>query len=127
MADRKKRIAQLVFKNVSDIILSEIKNPLCRLASVNEVRLNADNSLATVYVTHLELDKADELVKYLTDNRGRIRSMLASKLDIFKVPDLVFKKDELYDQGHKIDALLEKAEHEKPKTLKDIKANKAKK
>ncbi len=121
MADKKKRIAQLVFKNISDIILSELKNPLCKLASVNEVRLNSDNTLATVYVTHLEQDKADELVAFLTKDKGKIRSMLAKKMDIYKIPDIQFVKDTLFDQGHKIDELLDKAEKEKPKTLKDLK------
>lgn len=120
MADKKKRIGQLVLKNLSEIILSELKNPLCTLASINEVRMNSDNSLATVYVTHLEKDKADDLLKYLTKNKGKIRSMLASRLDIYKVPDIVFKKDDLYDQGEKIDNLLDKALNSKPKTLDDI-------
>lgn len=120
MADKKKRISQLVFKNISDIILSELKNPLCKLASVNEVRLNSDNSLATVYVTHLEKEKADDLIKYLVSEKGFIRSKLAKKMDIYKIPDITFKKDDLYDQALKIDELLEKSLNEKPKTLKDI-------
>lgn len=120
MADKKKRIAQLVLKNLSDIILRELKAPICQLASVNEVRMNSDNSLATVYVTHLEKEKAEPLLNYLTKNKGRIRSMLAKKLSIYKVPDIVFKKDDLYDQGAKIDSLLDKALNSKPKTLDDI-------
>lgn len=120
MADKKKRIAQLVFKNLSDIILSEIKNPICELASVNEVRLNSDNSLATVYVTHLQLEKADDLVAFLTKNKGMIRSRLAKKMDIYKIPDIVFKKDTLFDEGQKIDRLLEAAENNRKKTLEDI-------
>ena len=120
MADKKKRIAQLVFKNISDIVLSELKNPICRLASINEVRLNSDNSLATVYVTHLEKHKTDNLLAYLTKNKGQIRSMLAKRMDIYKVPDIVFKKDELYDQGQRIDQLLDQALNSTPKTLDDI-------
>ena len=120
MADKKKRIAQLVFKNLSDIILSELKSPLCRLASVNEVRLNSDNSLATVYVTHLEPDRIEPLLNYLTKNKGQIRSMLAKRLDIYKVPDIIFKRDELYDQGAKIDRILDEALAAKPRTLDDI-------
>lgn len=120
MADKRKRIAQLVFKNISDIVLSELKNPICRLASINEVRLNSDNSLATVYVTHLEKQKTDNLLAYLTKNKGQIRSMLAKRMDIYKVPDIVFKKDELYDQGQRIDQLLDQALNSTPKTLDDI-------
>lgn len=120
MADKKGRIAQLVFKDVSDIILNgELKNDLTSLASVNEVRMNVDNTVATVYVTHLDPNKTDELLSFLLLNRGRIRSALAHRLDIYKVPQLVFKKDDLFDQGQRIDKILEEAQ--KPEmTLKDL-------
>lgn len=120
MSERKKRVAQLVFKNLSDIILRDLKAPICQLASVNEVRLNADNSVATVYVTHLEPDKREPLLKYLVKNKGKIRSMLASRMDIYKVPDIVFKLDDLYDKGERIDKLLNTALNKTPKTLDDI-------
>lgn len=120
MSERKKRVAQLVFKNLSDIILRDLKAPICQLASVNEVRLNADNSVATVYVTHLESDKREPLLKYLVKNKGKIRSMLASRMDIYKVPDIVFKLDDLYDKGERIDKLLDTALNKTPKTLDDI-------
>jgi len=120
MADKKKRISQLVSKNISDIILKELKNPLCQLASINEVKLNSDNSIATVYVSHMEKEKNDELIKYLNDNKGQIRTKLSKKMDIYKIPDIRFIKDTLYDEGLIIDQLLEKNKNKKMKTLDDI-------
>lgn len=120
MSERKKRVAQLVFKNLSDIILRELKSPLCLLASVNEVRLNPDNSVATAYVTHLEPDKREALLRFLIKNKGKIRSMLAGRLDVYKVPDIVFKLDDLYDRGERIDKLLDTAFNRTPKTLNDL-------
>lgn len=120
MADRKGRIAQLVHKDVSDIVLDgELKSDLTSLASVNEVRMNPDNTVATVYVTHLDANKADELLAFLSANKGRIRSALAKRLDVYKVPQLVFKKDDLYERGRRIDEILEEAQ--KPeKTLSTL-------
>lgn len=34
--------------------------------------------------------------------------MLSSKMDIYKIPELHFVQDELYDQGAKIDSILNK-------------------
>lgn len=126
MADKKGRIAQLVYKDLCDIILDgELKNDLTSLASVNEVRMNVDNTVATVYVTHLDPSKADELLAFLLLHKGKIRSALAHRLDIYKVPQLVFKKDDLFDQGQRIDKILEEAQ--KPEmTLKDLEKNKKK-
>lgn len=121
MADKKGRIAQLVFKDVSDIILNgELKSDITSLACVNEVKMNVDNTVATVYVAHLDPTKTDRLLAYIEKNKGRIRTALAKRLDIYKVPQLVFKKDDLFDKGAKIDKLIE--EGLKPeKTLDDIK------
>lgn len=120
MADKKGRIAQLVFKDISDIILNdEFKCDLTSLACINEVKMNIDNTVATVFVTHLDPNKVDDLMKFLDDNRGRIRSALAKRLDIYKVPQIVFKKDDLFDKGQRIDMILEEAQ--KPEmTLKDL-------
>ena len=83
MADKKGRIAPLVFKDISDIILNdEFKCDLTSLACINEVKMNIDNTVATVFVTHLDPNKVDDLMKFLDDNRGRIRSALAKRLDM---------------------------------------------
>lgn len=120
MADKKGRIAQIVFKDVSDIILNgELKSDITSLASVNEVRMNVDNTVATVYVTHLDPSKTDELLDFLVANKGRVRSALAKRLDIYKCPQIVFKKDDLFDKGARIDQILEEAQ--KPEmTLADL-------
>lgn len=107
MADKKGRINTLIARNVSDIILKEIEDPIVKLASVNEVRVNYDNSHAKIFVTHLDQSKIDELVEFLNLKKGFIRSHLAKMMDIYKIPDLSFVKDTLYDEGRKIDSIIE--------------------
>ena len=60
MANKQKRIAALIQRNISDIILFELKNPLMKLVSVNYVDVSGDDSLAKVYVTHLEKHKSND-------------------------------------------------------------------
>jgi len=106
MADKKQRIASIVGKDLSEIIMS-MRPDLTSLASINEVELNYDNTLAKVYVTHLDPDKTNTLINYLNENKGIIRSKLAHELDIYKVPSLVFLKDNLYEEAHKIDSIID--------------------
>jgi len=106
MADKKQRIQNVIAKNLSDIILT-MKNDVTNLASVNEVSINHDNSVAKIYVTHLQRDEIDHLLRYLNEHKGQIRSKLAGSMDIYKIPELVFVKDKLFDKGAKIDEIID--------------------
>ncbi len=106
MANKKERVQTVIGKNLSDIIIYKMKNDLTSLASINEVDVNEDYSIAKVYVTHLQQDKTDDLINYLNIHKGQIRTMLAKSIDIWKCPELVFIKDDLFDKGQKIDNII---------------------
>ncbi len=120
MADKLKRVQQLIQKNLSEIIVYGLKSDLCSFASINDVEMTKDYSYCRVYVSHVEESKCDILVSYLNTNAKKIRSLLAKTLDIYKIPELKFFRDESFERGQKIDALIEKALNTKPKTLKDL-------
>lgn len=107
MANKKQRVQTVIGKNLSDIIIYKMENEFTKLASINEVDVNNDYSVAKVYVTHLDPSKADDLVNFLNIHKGEIRTMLAHSMDIYKVPELVFIKDDLYDKGAKIDRIID--------------------
>ena len=121
---KRNRVEVTISRNLSDIICLKMKNNLTSLASINEVVFNDDMSVATVYVVHLDKSKTDVLVSFLNKKQGEIKTMLAKTLDIYKCPNLVFKKDDLYEKASKIDDLLDKVNNEKMQTLKDLKKKK---
>ena len=104
--NKKYRVASSISRNISDIILFELKNSVFKLVSVNQVTVSSDNSFAKIYVSHLDPRKIDEAVSELNAKKGLIRSLLAKKMDIYKVPELLFIKDETYDNGERIEALI---------------------
>lgn len=106
MADKKQRVQTVIGKDLSDIIIYGMKSELTALASVNEVDVAYDYSTAKVYVSHLDPAKVDDLVRFLNNHKGFIRTQLAKSVDIYKVPELVFIKDTLYDKGAKIDKII---------------------
>lgn len=106
MANKKQRIANLIQKNISDIILFEMKSPLMRLVSVNYCDVTNDYSYAKVYVSHLKEEETDKAVEVLNKSKGLIRTLLSKKMDIYKVPELQFIKDETYEKGQKIEAII---------------------
>lgn len=106
MANKQQRIASLIQKNITDIIIFNMKNDLFRLVSVNSCDVSNDYSFAKVYVSHLEIEKVDHCVEELNKRKGMIRSELARRMDIYKVPELVFIKDDTYDKGERIEQIL---------------------
>jgi ribosome-binding factor A len=120
MADKKGRIAQIIQRNLSEIIIYQLESKITDFASITEVRVSDDYSYCKVFVAHVESDKIDSLVKYLNANAGKIRTLLSKKLDIYKTPALSFVKDDTFDKGHYIDDLIDNAINNKPKTLADL-------
>ena len=120
MADKKGRINEIIQRNLSEIILYELKDPVTRFASVNECHTTTDYSYCKVYVSHIKPEKADELVSYLNNKKGMIRTLLAKKLSIYKTPELQFVKDVAFEKGQAMDDLIEHALKDKPLTLADL-------
>ena len=108
MANKQARIASLIQKNISDIILFELRNPIMRLVTVNACIVSIDFSVAKIYISHLDHDKISEALDELNRAKGAIRTSLAKKMDIYKVPELIFIIDDTYDRFERIEELLNK-------------------
>lgn len=119
---KKDRVLSSMSQFLTDIICFEIDQPICKLASINEIRYNSDKTIAKVYVSHLDENKVDNLVNFLNKNSNKIKNMVFKKMAIYKVPDFIFIKDTLYREGKKIDDLIESAMNKKIKTLDEIQA-----
>lgn len=108
MANRPGRVKALIEKNLSDILTREIHNPRVGLVSVNEVSVNSDYSIAKVYVSFIGAKYPHQCLLELNKTKGYVRSSLAKKMDIYKVPELVFVYDEQFERAASLDAALER-------------------
>lgn len=112
MANRNLRVKSLIAKNLMDILSFELKNPALGMPSINEVDVNGDNSLAKVYVSFLGSKNPKKNLEELNRCKGYIRSSLAKKMDVYKVPNLLFIYDDRYDEAHHLEEVLAKEEEE---------------
>lgn len=108
MANKQERIASIIRKNIAEIIQFQIKDPKLGFVSIPEVKVSKDFSYATVYVSFI--NEADEKpsLEVLNKAKGFIRSELAKKLDIRRVPEIRFVVDEGYKREARITELLNK-------------------
>lgn len=120
MADKKGRVQAVIQKDLSEIILYELKSPVTQFVSINEVKMTVDYSYCKVFVSDINPDKTDEVVRFLNNNKGKIRTMLSKKLSIYKTPDLLFVSDKTYEQNSEMEKFIESINNKKPVTLKDV-------
>ena len=80
------------------------------LLTVTEVRLPRDLRSARVWVSvYGENEKRQEAIRLLSRLSGRIRHLLAGRVNLKRVPELNFILDETLDTAERIDFLLKKS------------------
>lgn len=105
------RLESRILETISTMIVSGmIKNPhLSRFASITEVRLASDNTAATVLVSAVTEKELERSVAALNSASGFIQGHVGKVLKTRNTPRLVFKADRSYQEGEKINSLIDKA------------------
>ena len=102
MAYKLDRVANLIQRNISEILQFEVKEDI-GLVTITRVRVVNDYSYAYVYVSFLNENDKEKGLAGLEKAKGFIRSKLASRMDLRKLPALIFKHDDSFEQGQKIE------------------------
>ncbi len=111
---RKRRIAEELKKEISDII-RHMKDSRLALVSVLDVRVDSELSLAKVYVSHYDGGEGgDQTLEALRGAAGHIRSELARRLKTRTVPELRFVDDHSIEAGFKITEILSEYDRNLP-------------
>ena len=105
---RQGRVADLVQRELSDIILRRIKDPRLEGLTITGVRVSPDFMYADIHFYRLggDPEALDEAGQGLESASGFIRRELGSRLRIRNTPELRFHLDESIDYGDHIESLL---------------------
>ncbi len=106
------RIASNMVKEISYILMTEIKNPDVKFVTVTDCKVTNDLSFAKVYVTVLNNERKSETMAALKSASGYIRHELTDRVDIRHIPELEFVYDESIEYGKKIETIIEKIHEE---------------
>ena len=113
--NRQKKIGGVIQKDLVDILQGEVrKNGLANLIiSVSKVTVTTDLSVATVHLSVFPQDKAKEILEAVKSNAKNIKHDLSQRvrLQLRKVPNLVFFIDDSLDYIEKIDNALSAKEN----------------
>lgn len=113
--NRQKKIGGVIQKDLVDILQGEVrKNGLTNLMiSVSKVVVTSDLSVATVHLSIFPQEKAKETLVAIKTNSKLIKHDLSQRvrLQLRKVPNLVFFIDDSLDYIEKIDNALSSKEN----------------
>ena len=89
------------------IVRGEIKDPRASMAFITGAKVSDNLSVANIYFSVME-DSADkqEVLKGLERAKGFMRTALAKRLKLRRIPELNFMFDTALERGYKVDEVL---------------------
>ena len=113
MSIKTERLANVLLKEISSILLLEVKDEDIKFVTITHVDLSSDLSYAKVYCTVLDDSKRDKCIHDLNKAKSFIRSeLIKRKIEMRKMPELSFIYDESIEYGNKIEKIIEEIHKE---------------
>ena len=112
---RQERIGVEIKKVISDMLLREIKDPRLSdgMVSITDVEVTRDGSYAkvflTVYAAEGDTEANARAIEGMEHCKGLIKREIGRRMDLRRVPELLFEIDTSFEYGMRMDALIEKA------------------
>lgn len=113
MSVKVERIENLLVKEISNVIASEVDNPAIGFISITAVRTSSDLDFARVYFNVYDITKKDSTEQALNNSSAFIRKIVSEKVDLRHVPQLKFIYDESLDYSNNIESIIEKLNENK--------------
>ena len=109
-SNRSDKVADLLKKEISLIITNEIKDPRLQNINITAVKVSDDIGIASVFYSIIgeSIHKSDSKIddRILKKFSGMIRSNLAKKIKIRRIPKIIFRFDESIEYSENIEKLL---------------------
>ena len=104
---KSKKTSSLLMREISMIILEEVKDPNVKNVTITDCDVSNDLSFAKVYFTCLNRDKKEETEKALNKAANFIEISLSKKIEIRKMPQISFYYDTSIEYGEEIERKIE--------------------
>ncbi len=104
---RRARLAHAIREVLSELLLTEMKDPRLAGVVISEVELSRDLKLAKAYFSLVgESERERQAADGLAQARQYLRREVGRRLKIHNAPDLAFARDRGYERADRIERLL---------------------
>lgn len=114
---RVSRVSSLIKREVSQMLLNEIKDDRvgAGMVSITEVEVSGDLQHAKIFVSIYGTEAAKaETMEGLASSAGFVRRELGQRIRLRRTPEIVFLEDHSLERGDKMLNLLNQIRHEYP-------------
>ncbi|MBI5787334.1 MAG: 30S ribosome-binding factor RbfA [Candidatus Schekmanbacteria bacterium] len=91
--NRSDRIAELIQRGVTQILLRQISDPRLKNLNVLKVKVSPDLKIAKIFVSAIQ-NEPEQVMEGLQKAKNYLRGELGHQLNLRFTPDLVFKWDD---------------------------------
>lgn len=113
MSLKAQKIGSMFVREISRIILEDIKDPKIKFVTLTACNVTNDLSYAKVYFTVLDRSKKEETQKALNKAANYIEIELSKCVDIRKMPQISFHYDTSIEYGEQIEEKIKELKLEK--------------
>lgn len=111
---RSDRVADVIFKELSALLIRDIRNPQLVDVYFTRVEVTDDLKIARVFFTVVGAGKHPERVEQaLQKTKGFMRSHIAKTINLRFTPDLQFRYDVSREQVEQLDSIFREIEAER--------------
>jgi ribosome-binding factor A len=113
MSHRIERVNTLMQREISELIQRDLRDPrLDEFVSVTEVSVSSDLRYARVYISSVGgQQKEPQILGALSSAAGFLRSELAKKVRLRRMPELHFQWDNSIEHGDRVLRLIDEVSH----------------
>ncbi|PIS34784.1 MAG: ribosome-binding factor A [Parcubacteria group bacterium CG08_land_8_20_14_0_20_43_9] len=108
MFSRIDRLNELLKREIGEILLKEEDFDRDILVTITEVDVSGDLSEAKVFVSVMPANRRQEIMRSLNSDIYEIQKMLDRKLNIKKVPKIIFYEEKRVEEAGRIEELISK-------------------
>lgn len=99
------RAASEIQKELSDILLTEVRDKDLQKVTITFVKVTDDLSFAKVYFTTLD-ENREKVLRDINNASSFFRTLLADRLDIRHIPELKFVYDDSIEYAQKVEKII---------------------
>jgi len=115
VSKRTERVADLIRREMADLLLHKLRDPRLGFVSVTSVEVTGDLSSARVFLSSMAGEEhSAELLAVLRKAVPFLRHELAPRLGLREVPQLSFTYDASIERGARVEELLRKIQAGEP-------------
>ena len=105
---RSLRVAELLKRDLSDIITTRVRDPLVKSVFITYVKVSDDLKYAKIYYRSIKTDSANNKLKMALERvTNFLKLELGRRTELRYIPELRFFYDSGIDEANRIDHLIE--------------------